>query len=154
MGTTGDWDKLIAMLEGAGSKAQAEIKKATDLNGRLLEATMVGHFEAQGPGWASLNPAYLAFKLRRGLSENILEASGTLLQNIRYHPGDWQSGFVGVLRGVTEANGVDVVNIAAVHEYGTKDGKIPARPFVAPTQAECAQRVADNYQEAIKRVFE
>ncbi|MEW6352385.1 MAG: hypothetical protein AB1646_25310 [Thermodesulfobacteriota bacterium] len=151
---TGDWDKLIRQLGQAGERLKAEAQKATNENGRLLEETMVGHFEAQDLGWVPLKPDYLAWKLREGLSEETLFATTTLLQNIRYHERSWHEGFVGVLRGATyQKSGESVVNIAAVHEYGTKDGRVPARPFVAPTLAECEPQISQNYQEAVVRAF-
>ena len=33
----------------------------------------------------------------------------------------------------TTADSIDLVGIAAVHEYGTTDGHVPARPYLGPT---------------------
>ncbi len=151
-GKYGDWAKLERMLSEAGSKLKAEVKKATDKNGRLLEAAMVGRIEQQKLS-PSLSPRYLKAKIRAGYSEKILIRTGTLMQNIRYQPKSWDGGFVGVLRGVKANKGADLVNIAAVHEFGAPSVGIPARPFIMPSAKEHEAQVVRNYEEAIERVF-
>ena len=143
----------LSSLSEAGSKFQAEVEKATDRSGRLLEMTIVGHFEAQDLPWPPLDPKYLKAKVNQGYSEQILIRTGTLMQNIRYHKEDWTSGFVGVLRNVLTTDGESLVNIAAVHEFGTSDGRIPARPFMAPSLEETKDEIVRNYEEAVERTF-
>jgi phage gpG-like protein len=232
-GKYGDWEKLERLFSGVGQKFKTEVKAATDTNGRLIEETVVGHFEKQDLGWAPLAPATqarkahefqagklrklskktlatrlaakgiafspkesrltlaerLAFRrhlvrqmaklgkkrliaqlqkekvahspkesnqtLARRLSQagvQILIETATLMSNIRYQKKGWNEGFVGVLRNTT-AKGGDLVNIAAVHEFGSPKRNIPARPFFRPSEKECAGPVAKNYEEAVERAF-
>jgi len=151
-GRYGDWERLERMLSEAGDKLKREVKAATDKNGRLLEAAMVGRIEQQKLS-PPLSPKYLKAKIRAGYSEQILVRTGTLMQNIRYQPQSWDGGFVGVLRGVKGTKGADLVNIAAVHEFGAPSRGIPARPFIVPSAKECEAQVVKNYEEAVERVF-
>lgn len=150
---TGDWGKVDKMFADIGQRFQKNVQAATGLNGRLLETTIVTHFQRQDLGWKTLTPRYRARKLREGTSEKILIRTSTLMQNINYQRTDWRSGFVGVLRNVTTKDGESLVNIAAVHEFGTRDGRVPARPFFAPSQAECEQQMVRNYQDAVDKTF-
>lgn len=151
-GKYGDWVKLERMLSEAGSKLKAEVKAATDKNGRLLEAAMVSRIEQQKLS-PPLSPKYLKAKIRAGYSEKILIRTATLMQNIRYQPQSWNGGFVGISRNVKSSKGADLVNIAAVHEFGAPSRNIPARPFIAPSATECEAQVVKNYEEAVERVF-
>jgi phage gpG-like protein len=150
---TGDWKSLERQLAGIGDRLRREVTAATDRVGRLVEERMVGHFEGRDLGWPALSPRYLKRKIAEGYSEQTLVRTGTLMANLRYHRKKWNRGFVGVLRNVTTPDGESLVNIAAVHEYGTKDGRVPARPFVAPTVEECRDEVIREYEAAIERVF-
>jgi hypothetical protein len=148
----GAWAEVAAMLAGVGEKFRQEVQQATDQSGALMEAEMVGRISRQELS-PPLSPKYLARKIKRGLSEQILIATGTLMQNIRYHRKDWSGGFVGILRNVRHSSGQSLVNIAAVHEYGTRDGRIPARPFAGPTAEKTCTQVIATYEAAIERVF-
>jgi hypothetical protein len=151
-GKTGDWKKLERMLSEAGNKLKREIKAATDKSGRLIEAAIVGRLEQQKVG-PPLSPRYLAAKVRAGYSEKILIRTATLMQNIRYQPRSWDEGYVGILRNVKSSKGQDLVNIAAVHEFGAPGRGIPARPYIGPGGKESADQVVRNYEEAVERVF-
>ena len=48
---------------------------------------------------------------------------------------------------------VKLVSLAAVHEYGTLDGRIPARPFIAPVVARSEREIVENYQKAVEETF-
>jgi phage gpG-like protein len=150
----GDWARVERMLAQAGRKLQREVGRATDRNGRLLEAAMVNRIESQqlSPG---LSEKYKAWKAKHGYSEQILILTGTLIASIRYHKKDWQGGFVGVLRNVMSKGKkpVPLVNIAAVHEFGTSDGRVPARPYMAPAAVESEDQMVRNYEEAVEKVF-
>jgi phage gpG-like protein len=150
---TGDWNGVTRTLERDGERLRSEVEKATNRNGRLLESTMKGHLEAQDLPWPPLSPDYLKRKIAEGFSEQTLIRTGSLMANIRYHAKDWKSGFVGILRNVMNSDGESLVNIAAVHEFGTRDGRVPARPYVAPTLEERRDEIVRAYEEAIERVF-
>ena len=157
-GKIGDWDRVERMLSQAGSKFKSNIQAATNKSGRLLERAIVGRIEDQ-----KLSPAlkdyYRRWKVKKGLSEQILIATGTLLQAIRYHMLAWNEGFVGVgrnVRGTIAWKGgraASLINIAAVHEFGTRDGRVPARPYIGPALAENEDRIVRIYEEAVEKTF-
>lgn len=94
------------------------------------EAIAVTHISAQDLGWTRLKASTIRAKIKKGQSENILVATSTYFQNIT----SWvqgESAYVGVKRGVQEADGTDVSKLAAWLEYGTQH--IPKRPLWQPT---------------------
>jgi phage gpG-like protein len=151
-GKIGDWNRVEKMLASFGSRFQQNIQQATDRSGRILEAAMVSRIEQQKLS-PPLKPKYKRWKIGKGYSEQILVMTGTLMQNIRYHRHNWSSGFVGVLRNVKHSSGPSLVNIAAVHEYGTRDGRVPARPYMAPALKESEAQIRRQYEDAIERTF-
>jgi phage gpG-like protein len=155
-GKIGDWNRVEKMLESFGSKFQQNIQQATDNSGELLAANIEAVFEAQN--FAPLKPKYLRWKYRHGYSELILYLGGTLRGSVKYHKRDWRGGFVGILRNV-QAKSPDgksagpLVNIAAVHEFGSRDGRIPARPYIAPGFGKSRAAMLREYEDAIERTF-
>lgn len=141
---TGDWG-LVGRAIGAMS---SEAKKAQQLSlkrfGLKWEATAKSHLTAQDLRHKPLNPKYVAQKLKKGFSDKILIASGTYFQSISsFVEGD--TVFAGVKRDATDKNGVPIADIAAVHEFGSRDGKIPARPLWQPSYKETlAWHVKEN----------
>lgn len=148
-GKTGDWAGFERMLSGIGESFKREVQKATNENGRILEKAIVGRIENQ-QGLKALSPLYLAQKIRKGLSEQILIATATLMQNIRYKRIAWNEGMVSVNRKEAK-HGYD---LGWIHEYGSRDGRVPARPFVEPGVKEVADKIVANYEAAIERTFE
>lgn len=145
---TGDWAGLERMLSEAGTKFKREVGAATDRCGRILQASIVSRIEGQKFS-RPLSPLYLAQKIRRGLSEQILIATATLMSNIKYRRIDWSQGFVGVNRKEPK-KGYD---LGWIHEYGSRDGRVPARPFVEPGVKDVEDKIIKEYEDAIERTF-
>lgn len=106
--------------------------------GLKAEQIAVDHMSKQDLGWKALNPQYLAAKIRKGQSELTLIATSSYFQSIT----SWVSGdtaLAGVKRGVLDENGVEVANIAKIHEFGAG-----ARPLWQPTFKET---MAWHYKE-------
>jgi phage gpG-like protein len=90
------------------------------------------------PPWPSLKPSTVE---RKGSSKALID-TGTLLRSIKAERVSRWRWHIGVRRGAKSKNGKSVVNIAAVHEFGTTIGVvsergpvkivIPARPFLRP----------------------
>lgn len=59
---------------------------------------------------------------------------------------------VGVLWSAGTNRGVDIAYYACVNEYGTKDGRIPSRPFMATTADE-QKMWGTPVTKAINRIF-
>jgi len=146
---TGDWKKIERMLSGLGDRFKSQVKKATDKNGKLLEGAIVKRIEDQKMSGPELSPAYLAAKVRQGYSEKKLIRTGTLMGNIRYQSVNWDQGVVTVLRREPK-HGYD---IGWIMEFGSRDGRVPPRPFVRPSLQECAPKMVTNYEDAVERAF-
>lgn len=150
---TGNWNGVERMLSQFGQRFKRNIREATDKNGELLAGKMQQHFWSQDLGWRSLRPAYLAHKIRKGGSEQVLVWHGDLGGSIKYYRRSWEEGFVGILRNTRHSSGAPLVNLAAVHEFGSRDGRIPPRPFIGPTVEECLDEMKRNYEAAMRRAF-
>lgn len=126
----------FAMLDFVG----ANRKIATQLYGWVIRNFNSGG-RSQDPPWAPLAPGTRVQKARLGYSLNPLVRTGHLRQS--FAPiADAERAGVGARASV----GVDY---AAVHETGTADGKIPARPMLPPI--DYARRVAVQiYSEQVR----
>lgn len=79
--------------------------------------------------WEPLSDSYLKFKSDHGLSENIWEATGKLVDSISYYRhGDRY--IVGISDSAKYPNGLSVRYVAKCMEFGTRN--MPARPLFAP----------------------
>lgn len=82
-----------------------------------------------GGRWEPLSDSYLKFKQAHGLSENIWEATGKLVDSISYYRrGDRY--IIGIKDTARYPNGLSVLYVAKCMEFGTKN--MPARPLFAP----------------------
>lgn len=73
--------------------------------------------------WAALKPATLKAKQRKGYGSKPLRNSGTLAQSPRVIKATSKTVTVGSDRRVGSHS------LAAIHQLGSTDGRIPARPF-------------------------
>lgn len=152
---TGPWKEIARGLKGADDAIRAGIKKATAKNAYMLEAALVLHLQNQDLKWPALNPLYKKWKERKKLSNQMLIATSTLMNSITTQFFDNGMGaFVGVLRQTAgkkrpgQSKAVKPVLLAAVHEFGIG---VPARPLFAPTYAEKAKEIEENYIKAITK---
>ena len=125
---TGEWVGIKRMLSDLGERFQKNIEDATNKNGRLIEKTLGEHFDNQDLG-------------------SVFGAD-----QILYRKENWTKGSVTVTRNQDE-DGDGLAGIAAVHEYGTDDGRVPAQPFVDQTVDEVGDQIVKNYEKAIKDTF-
>lgn len=116
-----------------------------------MERIMVLHIQNQDLDHEPLTARYLSRKIAEGYSENILIRTGTALETIRVMQIDKDSYFVGWPRGIKEKDGEEeVFNIMAVHEFGSNDGTIPARPVVQPSLEELEEWLAPRLKHDIR----
>lgn len=133
----GDWEKvarLISNLEEEMKKAQIQSLKRWGLK---AEALAKKHISTQDLSWTPLKPSTISAKIRKGYSENILVATSSYFQSIT----SWvdistMSSYAGVKKTAKGKDGEVVADIAATHEFGSKDGGIPARPLWQPVFSE------------------
>ena len=107
--------------------AARDLRDRTAMNRRMaaaLYATTMRNFQRQsadGEPWAPLKPATVKWKANRGY-RMILQNTGALRQSfIPFH----DRAIAGV--GAQSRGKPD---IAAIHQYGSRDGNIPARPML------------------------
>ena len=168
---TGDWNKVQRLLGRLASRIKAEMSKTTAESLQLIEKTAVSHIDKQDLPWRPLSRAYAIYKKRtrsgkwrrkrlkggktnpRSLSEKILVATGTYRQAITSYQTGIYSGEVGVSRHERYDDGGKVVNIGTVHEMGTRDRRIPARPLWDPTAKEIEEEITKNFLRATERAL-
>lgn len=132
----GDWKKVTNLVANIGKEMLAAQKISLMRVGLKAEGTAKKHISQQDLGWKPLKPATIAYKIRKGYSENILVMTSSYFQSIT----SWvvnDTVYAGVKRGVVhKKSGTEMGIIARVHEYGSLSGKIPARPLWQPTMEE------------------
>lgn len=52
------------------------------------------------------------------------------------------------------AGGISTAELAAVHEFGTRDGHIPARPHVGPTFEQNRDKYTDDLKTLVKGIYD
>lgn len=131
----GDWDKVRMLIFRLGDECEQAQQISLKRFGLKAEGLAKAHISNQDLGWNSLNPEYLARKIRKGYSENILVKTSSYFQSITsYVVGD--TVYAGVKKIVKDKNGVEIANIARIHEFGSLSSGIPARPLWRPTLEE------------------
>jgi len=87
--------------------------------------------------WPPLSPLYVQQKAKRGLDPRTLIARMEYLKSIRVRSTRDQKGdqtyTVGVPQYAKHYSGLTFMQLAAIHEYGTRDRRVPARPHWRPT---------------------
>ena len=169
---TGSWAEVERLLGDLGSRLRAEAGKATAENLQLIEKTVVRHLDRQDLPWPPLSPAYRRYKERtrsprwrqrrlrsgrsnpRSLSEKTLIATGAMRNAITSYQTGPYSGEVGISRQESYAAGEKLVNVAWVHERGSRDKTIPARPLWEPTAEELQAKLARRYAGALRRALD
>lgn len=94
--------------------------------------------------WKPLSRRYLKYKRTHGLSTNIWEATGTLVESISY----WKQGerYVVGVRPRKTYPGTDVTILSVIRRMEYGDNKVPARPLFRP--------IAKYLQKNIRRYWE
>jgi len=154
---TGDWEGFKRRLTGLSKRLLTEVGRATAENLQLTESTVVGHLVKQDLRWKPLSKRYRRYKLGRKkggrLSEKTLIATGKYRQAITSEQLSPFEGVVGVKKTVAYRGGEKVANIGLVHEFGTKDRRVPARPLWRPTVEEVEEEVIRNYEKALQKAL-
>jgi phage gpG-like protein len=119
----GDWTRVGQLLAGAPQRVQAAIDKAMLQEGQFLRTKIVEGIREQAPGgqaFAPLAPTTLAIRKFRGFGgTKALLVGGDLRNSITVTKiGD--QVMVGVLRTAKGRAGQPLIDIAAVHEFGSR----------------------------------
>lgn len=140
-GLYGDWDKVGIWL----TEAEETFDKFGDVPMRecaeLVHDRLISNIESQKFSWTPLTQAYLKRKSELGLDTRTLIATSNYISGIEISEDVGFGGrvgvFVGPSPGATHISGLSMNVIGGIHEYGTSDGRIPARPHYRPTWEEC-----------------
>lgn len=154
----GDWDKVRARLSaGIGPRLANALQQATIRNALFLVREIQRGIRSQSPGgqpFAKLAESTIA---RKGSSKALIDTGFLISAITQKIMAD--KAFVGLLRGTTNKDGEDVVNIGAVMEYGATikhpNGAtiiIPPRPFLHPVLEKYRDQITENYRQAIRSV--
>jgi len=151
---TGDWNRLKRVLNEASPKLKRESRRTIGRQLKIVEAKVLGHLDFQDLGWQELTEPYAARKEKQGLSPDILRATNTMYANITTVQESDFEGAVGVKRGVKDADGQEVTDIALIHEQPDNDGtKIPARKLWEPTFKELEPGIKSALKDIAIEVF-
>lgn len=111
----GDWDALLSVL------AKSPIKKAIELTcnrvGIAAAAAVKKGIRDGAPGGKKFAPLSDFTKARKGSTKPLID-NGDLLGSISHQVLSSNEVWVGALRGTRTKDGKDIVDIAAVHEFG------------------------------------
>ena len=110
--------------------------------GQAAQRMMSEKFRQEGPGWAELADSTLDRRRKDGKGAQILRDTGRLFLSLT----DSNDGSVYELTDKMLVLGTNL-KYAAVHQFGSRDQRIPARPFM-PDPSELApmfSRVIERY---------
>lgn len=141
----GDWEEAIKRLNGMAALMDQNLSIATETNAvHMREATKQTIMD-QPSEWAPLQPATIA---RKGSSKMLID-KGDLKDSINYQMVTQHEAFVGVPRNAVQRDSDEpLVNIAAVHEFGSPKQHIPKRSFIYRTFHEIYEKLVKRYRDA------
>lgn len=145
---TGDWGLGRTLLLTGPSRLRAASQRALMQEAQYLRRELVQGMRSQAPGgrpYAPLAQSTLERRKRAGRSGGkILIVTGDLRNSINVTQRQ-NEVFVGILRTARGRDGQTMVNIAEVHEEGSRDGRIPARPTFGPVFQQWSKDARDRF---------
>lgn len=160
MPKTGDWNELNRFLKEISDPAKLgrHLKSATEANAIEAQGAIKTGIRNQWPDWEPLAESTIKRKLAAGRHKSaagikILIDTGQLLNNIAWKVYDPFKAAVGVMKGAKRKDGEDLVNVAAVHEYGSRDGRIPSRPYLSRAVRRLEKKFVDRWAKAVTKTW-
>lgn len=153
----GDWGKL----KMASRSLASDIKKAEVIAlkkiGLKAESTAKEYILSQPSSWSPLTREYRERKERMRRSNKILISTSSYIQSIT-HKVDARVmvAYAGVTKkAVHKESKRPLVDIAKVHEFGSKARNIPARPVWQPTMKLVKKWIKDSrvLEKELKKQF-
>jgi hypothetical protein len=133
--TTGDWVKASRILGAAPMKIRVALDRAVLQEAHFFRRKVVEGFREQAPGGKQFKPlseTTLAIRRFKGFGgTKALIVTGDLRNSISVIKKMTTFGaeaFVGVLRSARGKGGRKLINIAEVHEFGSRPIMIPVTP--------------------------
>lgn len=139
-GLYGDWDTVGRWFTEAESTFDKFGDEPMKECAELFYERLISNIESQAFSWKPLNQMYLNRKKILGLDSRTLIATSNYISGIEIKEEGSVGGRLGVYVGPspdkTHVSGLSMNVIGGIHEYGTSDGRIPARPHYRPTWEE------------------
>ena len=150
--------KLIRTLNQAKKNYNLIGRDIVDKNSEIYLKELKSEIENQTPNWTPLNPAYKKRKAILGLDERILIATGEYLANIQVRHietmNDKLSNHVGVDAKKKHSNSnLTMHELAMIMEFGTSDGRIPARPLYMTAWRKVLPEIRRNTLEQARSIY-
>ncbi len=148
-------DRMQRALDGYARRAEAAVSSSVGKLAHELRRDIVTGIKKQAPGGIKFKPLADSTIQRKGSSKALID-HGDLIRSVNVTNLGGLSYFVGVHRQVTGKNGKPMVNIAEIHEFGSKKVKNrpPARPFLRPSYKQwkhsAEKRFADMVGAALR----
>lgn len=167
----GDWGKLKIASRSLASDIKKAETKALHKIALKAESTAKEYILSQPSSWQPLNPAYKARKTGRGRTRNdggqdrrykrksglMLIATSSYIQSITSKvDARVMVAYAGVTKkAVHKESKRPLVDIAKIHEFGSKARNIPARPVWQPTMKLVKKWIKDSrvLQKELKKQF-
>lgn len=147
-----DFERKLKALESL-EKELPYVKDAMARNAAFYYRRKIKEaINAQDLDWEELSPKYKAWKKRMGYDERIWIARGILRKNLKVVRFSFANYAVTVPPGAEYPEGIRVRNVLLIQEFGTADGRIPARPLFRPVRQQVTQRLIREVQNANRRI--
>ena len=145
---TGDVQRVGRMLNQVKSNYNIIGNEIVDSNAEIYYEALISNIESQKIQWKPLNPEYKERKGLLGLDTRILIATGEYLSNVQirsiYKTGK-ATRHVGVdSRTIHSQSKLKMSDLAIIQEYGSSDGRIPARGHYSKTWEQVRDKIRLN----------
>ena len=151
-------EKGLRQIQSALTRYAKRTEKAiSDTVGKLaheLRKDIVTGIKSQAPGGIQFKSLAASTVAAKGSSKALID-HGDLLRSVNVTRLGNLNYFVGVHRSVTAPDGQSMVNIAEIHEFGSKKVKNrpPARPFLRPSYNAWRYGVEQRFAQMVARAI-
>jgi hypothetical protein len=146
----GQWDEAIKYFKTFDVRLDVSLNRANRAVAVMSYHDIQGAWNTQSlaAGWLPLTAEYLASKIAIGLDRRTLIATRDALESLGYQHGAGLEVRVGVTAQSEQGEAYMLVQ-----EFGSQDGRVPARALVGPVLDENLNRYARVYADAIEYVL-
>lgn len=145
---TGDIKKVCKVLKQSVDNVDKVGSSIVESNSKIYYEALMDNILGQKLSWKSLTPGYAGQKGVLGLDTRVLIATGEYVENIGIHELKERGGklryHVGVDPDATHSSGLNMGVLSLILEYGTADGRIPARSHFGETWSQVRKKIRDN----------
>jgi len=143
--------RLAGLVQRWARRSEGAVARTTGRLAHELRKDIVTGIKKQAPGGIRFVPLKAATIAAKGGKSKALIEHGDLIRSVNVTKIGKLVYFVGVHRSVPSRSGQPMVNIAEVHEFGSKKAHIPARPFLRPSYAAWRYGVERRFAEMVAK---